>query len=172
MPQKESGVIWHSQGSGKSLTMVALASYIQKNFSNPRVIVITDRKELDLQLAGTFVKGGNKVHHAESCSDLLDTLNKGEEWLICSLIHKFGTHNHKDEADKDESGTKVSLDEYLNELQAIIAKNMAINSVSKVTTSSYLLMNVIEPRVVVSMKQCVLSWEKKSCSLVLLAHLY
>lgn len=122
MPQKESGVIWHSQGSGKSLTMVALASYIQKNFSNPRVVVITDRKELDLQLAGTFVKGGNKLHHAESCSDLLDTLNKGYEWLICSLIHKFGAHNHNDEAEKDESGTKVSLDEYLNELQTIIAK--------------------------------------------------
>lgn len=122
MPQKESGVIWHSQGSGKSLTMVALASYIQKNFSNPRVVVITDRKELDLQLAGTFVKGGNKLHHAESCSDLLDTLNKGDEWLICSLIHKFGAHNHNDEAEKDESGTKVSLDEYLNELQTIIAK--------------------------------------------------
>lgn len=122
MPQKESGVIWHSQGSGKSLTMVALASYIQKNFSNPRVVVITDRKELDLQLAGTFVKGGNKLHHAESCSDLLDTLNKGDEWLICSLIHKFGAHNHNDDAEKDESGTKVSLDEYLNELQTIIAK--------------------------------------------------
>lgn len=122
MPQKESGVIWHSQGSGKSLTMVALASYIQKNFSNPRVVVITDRKELDLQLAGAFVKGGNKLHHAESCSDLLDTLNKGDEWLICSLIHKFGAHNHNDEAEKDESGTKVSLDEYLNELQTIIAK--------------------------------------------------
>ena len=122
MPQKESGVIWHSQGSGKSLTMVALASYIQKNFSNPRVVVITDRKELDLQLAGTFVKGGNKLHHAESCSDLLDALNKGDEWLICSLIHKFGAHNHNDEAEKDESGTKVSLDEYLNELQTIIAK--------------------------------------------------
>lgn len=102
--------------------MVALASYIQKNFSNPRVVVITDRKELDLQLAGTFVKGGNKLHHAESCSDLLDTLNKGDEWLICSLIHKFGAHNHNDEAEKDESGTKVSLDEYLNELQTIIAK--------------------------------------------------
>lgn len=122
MPQKESGVIWHSQGSGKSLTMVALASYIQKNFSNPRVVVITDRKELDLQLAGTFVKGGNKLHHAESCSDLLDTLNKGDEWLICSLIHKFGAHKHNDEAEKDESGTKVSLDEYLNELQTIIDK--------------------------------------------------
>lgn len=122
MPQKESGVIWHSQGSGKSLTMVALASYIQKNFSNPRVVVITDRKELDLQLAGTFVKGGNKLHHAESCSDLLDTLNKGDEWLICSLIHKFGAHKHNDEAEKDESGTKVSLDEYLNKLQTIIDK--------------------------------------------------
>lgn len=121
MPKKESGVIWHSQGSGKSLTIVALASYICKNFPNPRVVVITDRKELDLQLAGTLVKGGNKLHHAESCSDLLDTLNKGDEWLICSLIHKFGAHNHNDEAEKDESGTKVSLDEYLNELQAIIA---------------------------------------------------
>jgi len=41
MPQKQSGVIWHSQGSGKSLTMVALASYIRRNFSNPRVVVIT-----------------------------------------------------------------------------------------------------------------------------------
>ncbi len=122
MPRKESGVIWHSQGSGKSLTMVALASYIQKNFSNPRVVVITDRKELDLQLAGTFVKGGNKPHHAKSSSDLLDTLNKGEDWLICSLIHKFGAHNHDDEAEKDESGTKVNLDEYLEDLQAIIAQ--------------------------------------------------
>ncbi len=127
MPKKESGVIWHSQGSGKSLTMVTLASYICKNFPNPRVVVITDRKELDLQLAATFVKGGNKLHHAESCSDLLDTLNKGDEWLICSLIHKFGAHNHNDEAEKDKSGTKVSLDEYLNELQAIIAQKYGNN---------------------------------------------
>ncbi len=122
MPQKKSGVIWHSQGSGKSLTMVALASYIRRNYANPRVVVITDRKELDAQLATTFVKGGNKLHQAGSCRDLLETLNKGEEWLICSLIHKFGVHNSNDEAECDESGTKVSLDEYLNELQAIIAQ--------------------------------------------------
>ena len=122
MPKKESGVIWHSQGSGKSLTMVALASYIRRNYENPRVVVITDRKELDIQLAATFIKGGNKLHQAYSCSDLLDTLNKGNEWLICSLIHKFGVHNSEDEAQRDESGTKVSLDEYLNELQAIIAQ--------------------------------------------------
>lgn len=122
MPKKESGVIWHSQGSGKSLTMVALASYIRRNFENPRVVVITDRKELDLQLAGTFIKGGNTLHQATSSSDLLDTLNQGEEWLICSLIHKFGANGSEDEAEKDESGTKVSLDEYLNELQAIITQ--------------------------------------------------
>ena len=122
MPKKDSGVIWHSQGSGKSLTMVALASYIRRNFEDPRVVVITDRKELDNQLAATFVKGGNKLHQAYSCSDLLETLNKGDEWLICSLIHKFGIHNSQDEAQRDESGTKVSLDEYLNELQAIIAQ--------------------------------------------------
>ncbi len=123
MPKKESGVIWHSQGSGKSLTMVALASYIRKNYENPRVVVITDRKELDLQLAGTFVKGGNKLHQASSCGDLLDTLNSGDEWLICSLIHKFGAHNKKDEdKEEEESGTKINLDDYLNELLSIIAQ--------------------------------------------------
>lgn len=127
MPKKDSGVIWHSQGSGKSLTMVALASYIRRNFENPRVVVITDRKELDLQLAGTFIKGGNTLHQAISCSDLLDTLNKGEEWLVCSLIHKFGANGSEDEAEKDESGTKVSLDEYLEELQAIIAQKYGNN---------------------------------------------
>ena len=127
MPKKESGVIWHSQGSGKSLTMVALASYIRRNFQNPRVVVITDRKELDIQLAATFIKGGNKLHQAGSCSDLLETLNQGNEWLICSLIHKFGAHTSEDEAEKDESGTKVSLDDYLNELQAIIAQKYGNN---------------------------------------------
>ena len=127
MPKKESGVIWHSQGSGKSLTMVALAAYIRRNYQNPRVVVITDRKELDIQLANTFIKGGNKLHHAYSSSDLLETLNQGEEWLICSLIHKFGAHTSEDEAEKDESGTKVSLDEYLNDLQAIIAQKYGSN---------------------------------------------
>lgn len=122
MPAKESGVIWHSQGSGKSLTMVALASYIRRNFQNPRVVVITDRKELDIQLANTFIKGGNKLHQADSCSDLLDTLNQGNEWLICSLIHKFGARNNDGDEEQDESGTKVNLDDYLNELQAIIAQ--------------------------------------------------
>lgn len=120
MPRKEGGVIWHSQGSGKSLTMVALAAYIRANFSNPRVVVITDRKELDLQLAATMQRGGNNLHHATSCEDLLSALNAGEEWLICSLIHKFGMHNNADEAERDESGTKVSLDEYLDALQAVI----------------------------------------------------
>lgn len=124
MPRKESGVIWHSQGSGKSLTMVALASYIRRNFQNPRVVVITDRKELDIQLSATFMKGGNKLHRASSGSDLLDTLNRGDEWLICSLIHKFGARDASSEDDeKDESGTKVNLDAYLDELQAIIARN-------------------------------------------------
>lgn len=127
MPQKESGVIWHSQGSGKSLTMVALAAYIRQNFMNPRVVVITDRKELDIQLAATFVKGGNKLHQAKSCSDLLETLNTGTEWLICSLIHKFGAHNANDTEEMDESGTKVNLDEYLNELQSIIHQKYGDN---------------------------------------------
>ena len=90
-------------------------------------MVITDRKELDIQLANTFIKGGNKLHQAGSCSDLLETLNQGNEWLICSLIHKFGAHTTDDEAEKDESGTKVSLDEYLNELQGLILQKYGNN---------------------------------------------
>ncbi len=119
MLTKSSGVIWHSQGSGKSLTMVALANYIRRNNSNPRVVVITDRTELDIQLAGTFTKGGNNIHQARSGADLLETLNNGDEWLISTLIHKFGARGTNDQ-EIDESGTKIRLDQYLNELKAII----------------------------------------------------
>ncbi len=119
MPTKSSGVVWHSQGSGKSLTMVALANYIRKNYSDPRVVVITDRTELDLQLAATFTKGGNNIHQATSGADLLETLRNGDEWLVSTLIHKFGVRGANDE-EKDESGTKIRLDKYIEELKNII----------------------------------------------------
>ena len=117
---KASGVIWHSQGSGKSLTMVWLANYIRSNFSNPRVIVITDRTELDEQIKRNFQHTNNSLYQAKSKADLLKVLNGGAEWLICSLIHKFGVHPETDERDKNS--VKIPLDKYLAELKDIIRR--------------------------------------------------
>ncbi len=87
---KADGVIWHSQGSGKSLTMVWLARYIHSNYDNPRILIITDRTELDRQIAGTFQNTREDIHRARTSDDLLETLQDGTQWLVCSLIHKFG----------------------------------------------------------------------------------
>lgn len=119
---KNSGVIWHSQGSGKSLTMVWLAKYIRRTFNNPRVLVITDRTELDIQINNTFLGTSENIHQAKSSDDLLNTLQNGREWLICSLIHKFGRHidpeTGKEVIGNDES--RIPLEKYLQELQNIL----------------------------------------------------
>ncbi len=123
--QKASGVIWHSQGSGKSLTMVWLALYIKNNFEDPRVIVITDRTELDLQLTADFSDTANKLHHTISHFDLLNTLQSGSEWLISTLIHKFGNHSTHNQIRSDNEAEKslhIPLDTYLSELRDTIKR--------------------------------------------------
>ncbi len=119
---KASGVIWHSQGSGKSLTMVWLARYIQRNFPDPRVLIITDRTELDQQIANTFLKTTGSMHEATSSDDLLDTLHNGTEWLICSLIHKFGRHIDAESGKENigDDNAPVPLETYLKDLQALV----------------------------------------------------
>lgn len=120
--EKSSGVIWHSQGSGKSLTMVWFAKYIRRNFKDARVLVITDRTELDMQINNTFLGAQESIHRAKSSDDLLDTLQNGSEWLICSLIHKFG--RHIDPATGEEiigdDNASIPLEKYLDELQNIL----------------------------------------------------
>ena len=122
LSKKNSGVIWHSQGSGKSLTMVWLAKYIRRNFKDARVLVITDRTELDMQINNTFLGAQESIHRAKSSDDLLDTLQKGSEWLICSLIHKFGRHIDPvtGEEVEGEDNTPMPLEKYLDELQNIL----------------------------------------------------
>ncbi len=122
LKEKASGVIWHSQGSGKSLTMVWLAKYIHRNFENPRVLVITDRSELDVQIRNTFLNADESIHQARTSDDLLDTLQKGEPWLVCSLIHKFGRHidpNTGKEVIGDDDAP-IPLETYLKDLMNII----------------------------------------------------
>lgn len=120
---KASGVIWHSQGSGKSLTMIWLAQYIRANFPNPRVVVLTDRTELDLQITSGFSNAGEKPERAKSGDDLLSLLNGGESWLICSLIHKFGRHIDEQTGEEvvGQDDVPIRLDKYLDELRGLIA---------------------------------------------------
>ncbi len=88
---QEGGIIWHTQGSGKSIMMVILAQWILENISNSRVVLITDRTELDGQIKGVFEDTGfSSISQANSGNELLEYLQDNKPRLICSLIHKFG----------------------------------------------------------------------------------
>ncbi|HUM80266.1 MAG TPA: HsdR family type I site-specific deoxyribonuclease [Methanothrix sp.] len=93
---REGGIIWHTQGSGKSLIMVWLAKWIRENVTGSRVLIITDRDELDKQIEKVFKGVNEDIYRTRSCADLIDKLNANEEWLLCSLIHKF---RNRDEGD-------------------------------------------------------------------------
>jgi len=87
----DGGVIWHTQGSGKSLTMVWLAKWIRENIENSRVLIVTDRTELDEQIENVFLGVNEKIHRCKSGAELVQLLNVNEKPLMCSLIHKFGS---------------------------------------------------------------------------------
>jgi len=88
--RREGGILWHTQGSGKSLTMVWLAKWIRENVKDARVVIITDRTELDGQIQKVFFGVGETIHRTKSGADLIASLNAPTPWLIGSLIHKFG----------------------------------------------------------------------------------
>ncbi len=88
--RREGGILWHTQGSGKSLTMVWLAKWIRENRTDARVLIITDRTELDTQIRDTFIGVHEEIVRAASGADLVAKLNAPAPWLLCSLIHKFG----------------------------------------------------------------------------------
>lgn len=94
--RRQGGIIWHTQGSGKSLTMVWLAKWIRENMQNARVLVITDRTELDEQIEKVFKGVDEQIHRTRSGADLIDVLNRSDEWLIASLVHKFGASEEGD----------------------------------------------------------------------------
>lgn len=104
--RREGGIIWHTQGSGKSLTMVWLAKWIRENRPGSRVLIITDRTELDEQIEKVFIGVQESICRTKSGADLLDKLNRAEEPLLCSLVHKFGS---KDDTDGKE-GTKTFIE--------------------------------------------------------------
>jgi len=89
--KRRGGVIWHTQGSGKSLTMVMLAKAIslEPSIKNPKIIIVTDRKDLDEQIEKTFRKCGKHVVRAKSSKNLSTFIREDKETIITTLIHKF-----------------------------------------------------------------------------------
>jgi len=88
--RKEGGIIWHTQGSGKSILMVLLAKWILENNSKARIAIVTDRDELDKQIARVFTDAGETISRTSSGRDLMTQLGQATPRLLCSLVHKFG----------------------------------------------------------------------------------
>jgi type I restriction enzyme R subunit len=94
--QRKGGIIWHTQGSGKSIVMVLLAKWILENNPNARVVIITDRDELDKQIGQVFSEAGETISRTSSGHDLMNQLSQAKPRLLCSLVHKFGQKNVDD----------------------------------------------------------------------------
>jgi type I restriction enzyme, R subunit len=84
------GIIWHTQGSGKSIVMVLLAKWILENKPHARVVIVTDRDELDKQIEGVFTESGEPIQRTSSGRELMRLLGQATPRLLCSLVHKFG----------------------------------------------------------------------------------
>ena len=104
--RRDGGIIWHTQGSGKSLTMVWLAKWVRENVPGGRVLVITDRTELDEQIEKVFRSVDEDIRRTNSGADLAEVLCDPATSLICSLIQKFGGSEEGD------------IDRYVNDFRA------------------------------------------------------
>ena len=89
--KRKGGVIWHTQGSGKSLTMVMLAEAIalEPSIRNPKIILVTDRTDLDRQITGTFRKCGLFVENASTGQRLVELLESKSDAVVTTIINKF-----------------------------------------------------------------------------------
>lgn len=89
--KRKGGVIWHTQGSGKSLTMIMLAQAIalDKNIRNPKIILVTDRVDLDNQITDTFRKCGKFVQNAYTGNRLVELLESKSDAVVTTIINKF-----------------------------------------------------------------------------------
>lgn len=94
--EKKGGIIWHTQGSGKSIVMVLLARWVLENNPRARVAIVTDRDELDKQIERVFADAGETIYRTSSGRDLMQQLGQAKPRLLCSLVHKFGRRDVDD----------------------------------------------------------------------------
>ena len=114
----EDGIIWHTQGSGKSLTMVWLSKWIKENIPNSRILIITDRDELDIQIEQVFAGVNEKIVRIRRGSELIQKINDTSPVIMCSLIHKFGKKNRNKSGEADYTG-------FIEELKRSLPKNFS-----------------------------------------------
>lgn len=109
---RKGGVIWHTQGSGKSLTMVMLgrALALEKSISNPRIIIVTDRDDLDKQIKGTFKSCEMEPRRANSGSDLINLI-RNKAPLITTIINKFDNALRGSETPEQDANVFILVDE-------------------------------------------------------------
>ncbi|HQA97282.1 MAG TPA: HsdR family type I site-specific deoxyribonuclease [Clostridia bacterium] len=117
LKRKQGGIIWHTQGSGKTLTMVWLSKWILANNPAARVLIVTDREELDEQMEKVYRGVDEQVYRTGSCADLVKKLNTTDKRLICSLIHKFGVRL---DSEYTEYQRQKSVEKYIEDLKAAL----------------------------------------------------
>ena len=112
---RKGGIIWHTQGSGKSLTMVWLAKWIRElKGVDGRVLIVTDRKELDEQIEKVFSGVDEDIYRTTSGADLVEVLRDPAKSLVCSLVHKFG------------SSEEGNVDRYVDDLRSHVSDGLQI----------------------------------------------
>ena len=113
--EKRGGIIWHTQGSGKTLSMIWLSKWILANNPNARVLIVTDREELDDQIEKAYKGVDENIIRTKSGEHLVNIINSYEHRLICSLIHKFGK--------KGGEVTDKDYDKYIEEIKKALPKD-------------------------------------------------
>lgn len=114
----EGGIIWHTQGSGKSLTMVWLSKWIKETVPDSRILIITDRDELDVQIEQVFAGVSEKILRIRRGSELIQKINDTSPVMMCSLIHKFGKKNRNKSGETDYTG-------FIEELKRSLPENFS-----------------------------------------------
>ena len=111
--KRKGGVIWHTQGSGKSITMVMLAKALAlcPSISNPRIVIVTDRIDLDDQIWNTFRHCGMEPEKAKTGAHLMEILDKNKKSIITSLLDKFEAGVKKRSVEVESQNIFVLVDE-------------------------------------------------------------
>ena len=142
---KKAGVIWHTQGSGKSLSMVFYAGKLVQNLNNPTIVVITDRNDLDDQLFDTFAGNSDLLRQppkqAESCEHLKELLKVASGGIVFTTIQKFIPDNDSsvyellserdnivviaDEAHRTQYGFNAKLRDIKDENNQVVGQRIA-----------------------------------------------
>lgn len=117
--KREGGIIWHTQGSGKSLTMVWLAKWIKENVPDSRILIITDRDELDMQIEHIFAGVGENIARIRHGGELVQRINDTSPAMMCSLIQKCGRQGHAKGEGADYAG-------YIREIQKSLPSDFLV----------------------------------------------